>query len=66
MLLGFLTSVACSEGKQMNHLDPRKYFPDSKVAAFVDDVQHGNVERVSLALKGGMDPNSTGKDGPSS
>lgn len=47
----------------MNALDSSKYFSDPKVATFVDDVQRGDLSRVSAALKAGIDPNAKGSDG---
>jgi hypothetical protein len=41
-------------------LDSKRYFPDPKTAAFVDDVQRGNAGRVRTALAAGMDPNAQG------
>lgn len=40
-----------------------RYFADPKVAAFVNDVQDGNLKRVTDALRAGMNPNITGKEG---
>lgn len=58
---------ACKEGNSMgisaSKLDTRPYFPDAKVAAFVADVQDGNLKRVTEALRAGMDPNALGKEG---
>ena len=47
----------------MTPLDTRKYFSDADIAAFVDDVQHGNLAKVSAALKAGQDPNAKGLQG---
>lgn len=44
-------------------LDSRKYFSDPAVAAFVTDVQRGDVAKVQRALQGGMDPNAMGLEG---
>jgi hypothetical protein len=58
---------ACQEGSSMgikaSKLDTSRYFPDPKVAAFVADVQDGNLKRVTDALKAGMNPNIAGKEG---
>ena len=58
-----LAVIASPERSSMNPLNTSRYFPDPKVAAFVDDVQRGDAERVSDALKDGINPNATGKDG---
>jgi hypothetical protein len=51
---------ACQEGSSMgikaSKLDTSRYFPDPKVAAFVADIQDGNLKRVTEALKAGMNP----------
>lgn len=47
----------------MNILDSSKYFADPTVAAFVNDVQRGDLARVTAALKAGQDPNALGRDG---
>ncbi len=44
-------------------LDTNRYFPDPKVAAFVADIQDGNLKRVTEALNAGMGPNVRGKEG---
>lgn len=58
---------ACQEASRMgikaSKLDTTQYFPDPKVAAFVADVQDGNLKRVTEALKSGMNPNVAGKEG---
>ena len=58
---------ACQEGSSMgikaSKLDTSQYFSDPKVAAFVADVQDGNLKRVAEALKAGMSPNVAGKEG---
>jgi hypothetical protein len=58
---------ACQEGRSMgikaSKLDTSRYFPDPKVAAFVADIQDGNLKRVTEALKAGMSPNVVGKEG---
>lgn len=46
----------------MKPLDSSKYFPDAAVAAFVDDVQRGDTERVAAALRAGQNPNAPGND----
>ena len=55
--------ITSSQGMFMKPLDSSKYFPDPKVAAFVEDVQNGNVERVKKAIAAGQDPNAQGSDG---
>ena len=50
-------------GIKASKLDTSRYFPDPKVAAFVADVQDGDLKRVTEALKAGMSPNVTGKEG---
>lgn len=59
--------LPCQEGSSMgikaSKLDMSRYFPDPKVAAFVADVQDGNLKRVTEALKAGMDPNVAGNEG---
>ncbi len=50
-------------GIKASKLDTTRYFPDPKVAAFVADVQDGNLKRVTEALKSGMSPNVAGKEG---
>ena len=47
----------------MSALDSSKYFPDPKVASFVDDVQQGDVNRVRAGLAMGIDPNALGNKG---
>lgn len=47
----------------MSPLDSSKYFPELKVAAFVDDVQRGDAGRVTAALAAGQDPNARGVEG---
>lgn len=47
----------------MTPLDSNKYFSDANAARFVDDIQRGNVARVSAALQAGQDPNARGRDG---
>ena len=58
---------ACQEGSSMGikatKLDTSRYFPDPKVAAFVADIQDGNLKRVTEALKAGMSPNVAAKKG---
>ena len=61
--LGLADIEALSSGQSMKPLDSHPYFADAKVAAFVDDVQRGNLQRVTAALAAGMDPNARGKDG---
>ena len=46
-----------------HRLDTSRYFEDPKVAALADDVQAGRVSKVVAALRGGLDPNSLGRDG---
>ena len=41
-------------------LDSSKYFSDPKLAAFVDDVQHGRVADVQRAIAGGINVNAQG------
>jgi ankyrin repeat protein len=43
-------------------VDTSRYFPDPKVAAFVADIQDGNLKRVTEALRSGMNPNAMGKE----
>ena len=50
-------------GIKATKLDTSRYFPDPKVAAFVADVQDGNLKRVTEALKAGMNPNAAGNEG---
>lgn len=47
----------------MDALKSSRYFSDPVVAAFVDDVQSGNVARVKKALAAGVSPNAPGSDG---
>lgn len=50
-------------GINASKLDTSRYFPDPKVAAFVADVQDGNLKRVLEALKAGISPNVAGNEG---
>lgn len=50
-------------GIKATKLDTSRYFPDPKIAAFVADIQDGNLKRVAEALKGGMNPNVAGNEG---
>ena len=47
----------------MDALVSSRYFSDPTVAAFVDDVQRGNVNRVKQGLAAGISPNARGSDG---
>ncbi len=47
----------------MKHLDTSRYFNDPVVAAFVNDIQEGNIEKVKEALSGGVDVNAQGLEG---
>lgn len=44
-------------------VDIKRYFPGPSLAAFVGDVQDGNLQRVIESLRAGVDPNALGKDG---
>jgi ankyrin repeat protein len=55
--------LSCGKDLKMSALDSSKYFTDSRVSAFVDDVQRGNVARVREALAAGIDPNVEGIEG---
>ena len=50
-------------GINASKLDTRRYFSDPKVAAFVADVQDGNLKQVTDMLKAGMSPNVVGNEG---
>lgn len=47
----------------MRHLESSKYFSNPEVAAFVDDVQNGNISRVKKALAAGISANAPGISG---
>lgn len=47
----------------MDALKSSRYFSDPAVAAFVDDVQRGDLSRVKKALASGVSPNAQGSDG---
>ncbi len=47
----------------MDALKSSRYFSDAAVAAFVDDVQSGNLARVKKGLAAGISPNAPGSDG---
>ena len=47
----------------MDALKSSRYFSDPAVAAFVDDVQRGDLSRVKKALASGVSPNVQGSDG---
>ena len=44
-------------------LDTSRYFSDPRVAAFVDNVQRGDVAKVQQGLAAGISVNATGTDG---
>jgi hypothetical protein len=58
-----ISLAGCKETQSMEALDSSKYFADRTVAAFVDDVQRGNVARVKAGLAAGIDPNAEGSQG---
>jgi len=65
-LLAFTTLFqmsACQEARSMDALKSSRYFSDPAVAAFVDDVQAGNLARVKQGLAAGISPNALGSDG---
>lgn len=47
----------------MTLLDSRKYFTDPATAAFIDQVQRGDLASVTAALRSGQDPNVKGLHG---
>lgn len=55
--------LACTEGASMRALDSKRYFSDPSVAAMVDAVQQGNVDRVRQALAAGVSANAPGIQG---
>lgn len=63
LAIGATVIATQAYGQNMKLLDSKQYFSDPKLAAFVDDVQRGNLPAVEAALKSGMDPNAKGADG---
>ncbi len=62
-LTTLLQIAACQEAPSMDALKSSRYFSDPAVAAFVDDVQRGDLARVKKALASGVSPNAQGSDG---
>lgn len=54
---------ACNESNSMRPLDSNKYFASPEVAAFVDDVQRGDIARVKKGLAAGISANAEGIKG---
>jgi ankyrin repeat protein len=61
--LAVFSLMACKESMSMKPLDASKYFSSPAVAAFVDDVQNGDVPRVKQALAHGVSANAPGIKG---